>query len=131
MSLSVNINMPKLREAIEASWGKDTAYLNTYEQGNPALGNCYPTARVVQHFFPQMEIVEGQVWTGKAMEKHFWNLLVVGGVEYHLDLSWQQFPYGSAVKEYRVRDRKTLGDSEATIKRVELLLKRVKEYLQI
>lgn len=123
------VNLPQLREAIEVSWGVDTAYLQAQEKDNPALGNCYPTSRVVQHFFPQTEIVEGTVWTGKAAEKHFWNLLVVDGVEYHIDLTWQQFPNGSVVKEYKIRDRETLGDSEATVKRVELLLGRVNRYL--
>lgn len=122
--------MPQLREAIEASWKPDTAYLGVSEEGNPALGNCYPTSRVVQHFFPKMEIVEGQVWTGTSTEKHFWNLLVSDGVEYHIDLSWQQFPHGSVVKEFKIRDRETLGDGEQTLKRVELLLGRVIHYLQ-
>ena len=126
----MTVSMTKLREAIEASWGVDTAYLHVNEKGNPALGNCYPTSRVIQHFFPKMEIVEGQVWTGKKLEKHFWNLLIVDGMEYHIDLSWRQFPHGSVVKEYKIRDRKTLGDSEATIKRVELLLNRVKNFLE-
>jgi len=121
--------MLRLREALEASWKLDTAYLHVHENGNPALGNCYPTSRVVQHFFPQMEIIEGQVWTGKQMEKHFWNVLISDSGEYHLDLTWQQFPHGSVVKEYRVRDRNTLNDSESTIKRVDLLLDRVKEFI--
>jgi hypothetical protein len=125
------IGMPKLREALEASWGVDTAYLRAEEKGNPALGNCYPTSRVVQHFFPQTEIVEGQVWTGKGTEKHFWNVLIVDSIEYHLDFTWQQFPHGSVIKEYKVRDRKTLGDSEATIKRVELLMDRINKYLKV
>jgi hypothetical protein len=124
------VSMPRLREAIEASWGVDTAYLQAEEKGNPALGNCYPSSRVVQHFFPQTEIVEGQVWTGKATEKHFWNMLIIDDVEYHIDLTWQQFPHGSVVKEYKVRDRHTLGDGEVTIKRVELLLSRVNRFLE-
>jgi len=122
--------MTRLREAIEASWGVDTAYLGAHEEGNPALGNCYPTSRVVQHFFPKMEIVEGIVWTGKQDEKHFWNILTSDGIEYHIDLTWQQFPYGSIIKEYKVRDRKTLGDSEPTIKRIDTLLGRVNRFLE-
>lgn len=125
-----NVTMLRLREAIEASWGADTAYLQVQQDGNPELGNCYPTARVVQYFFPQTEIIEGQVWTGVAIEKHFWNLLTSDGNECHIDLTWQQFPPGSVVKEYKVRDRKTLGDSEPTIKRVETLLARVSKHLQ-
>jgi hypothetical protein len=123
------VSLLQLREALEASWQPDTAYLDAYVEGNPAYGNCYQTSRVVQHFFPKTEIVEGQVWTGKKLEKHFWNLLIVDGDEYHIDLSWQQFPNGSVVKECKIRDRETLGDGEVTIKRVELLLSRVQKYL--
>lgn len=126
-----DISMPDLRAAIEASWGVDTAYLQAEEKGNPALGNCYPTSRVVQYFFPQAEIIEGHVWTGKATEKHFWNMVAVDGVEYHIDLTWQQFPHGSVVKEYKIRDRQSFGDSEATTARVELLLSRVKQFLSV
>jgi len=121
--------MARLREAIEASWGQDTAYLQAYEEGNPALGNCYPTSRVVQYFFPRMEITYGTVWTGKQEEGHFWNVLIEDGIEYHIDLTWQQFPHGSIVKGYAIRDRETLGDSEATLKRVDTLLRRVVHYL--
>ena len=124
------VTMIRLREAIEASWGVDTAYLGAHEEGNPALGNCYPTSRVVQHFFPKMEIVEGIVWTGKKDEKHFWNMLISDGIEYHVDLTWQQFPHGSIVKEYKIRDRETLGDSEPTIKRIDTLLGRVDRFLE-
>lgn len=124
-----NITMIKLREALEASWGVDTAYLQAGEEGNPALGNCYPTSRVVQYYFPKMEIVEGQVQTDRGMEKHFWNMLIVDGNEYHIDLTWQQFHHGSTIKEYKVRDRETLGDSGRTIERVNTLLNRVKNYL--
>lgn len=121
--------MTHLREALEAVWKPDTAYLQVEEKGNPALGQCYPTSRVVQLFFPELEIVEGQVWTGKSMEKHFWNVLIVNGEEYHIDFTWQQFSLGSSVKSYKIRNRETLGDGEETMKRVDLLHSRVKEYL--
>ena len=98
-------------------------------KGNPAYGNCYPTSRVVQYFFPETEILKGKVWTGKKEEIHFWNLLVVNGNQYHIDLSWQQFPHGSVIKEYKILDRNKLGDGEETIKRIELLLSRVRQHL--
>lgn len=69
------MDMVKLREALEASWDEKTSYLNVVERGNPALGQCYPSSRIVQIFFPDVEIVEGQVWTGISNEKHFWNVL--------------------------------------------------------
>jgi hypothetical protein len=122
-------DMVNLREALEASWDFRTANHHVSEARNPALGQCYPTSRVVQILFPETEIVEGQVQTNKGIEKHFWNVLVGDGATYHIDFTWQQFPSGSSVKSYKVRNRNTLGDSQGTIDRVELLLKRVEDYL--
>jgi hypothetical protein len=119
----------QLREALEASWSKETAYLAVKKKGNPALGQCYPTSRVVQHYFPDTEIIKGVVWNGKEIETHFWNGLKANGILYHIDLSWQQFPAGSVVKSFRILDRNTLGDSEATVKRCKLLLEKVANYL--
>src|SRR6478672_11656621 len=113
-------SMLELREALEASWDTATSYGGVSETGNPALGQCYPTSWVVQQFFSEVEIVEGEVWTGKTVEKHF-----------HIDFSWRQFPAGSAVRSFKIRDRETLGDGPATIKRRELLLERVTSYLAV
>lgn len=124
------IDLPHLREALEASWDEKTSYLAVKKAGNPALGQCYPTSRVVQHFFPDTEIVKGKVWNGKEIETHFWNILKVKDDLYHIDLMWQQFPQGSKVREYTILDRNQLGDSEPTIKRCELLFERVNRYLQ-
>lgn len=121
--------MVQVREALERSWGAETAYERASRPGVPALGQCYPTARVLQMLFPALEIVEGTVWTGMKSEKHFWNLLAVDCMEYHLDLTWQQFPPESEVRDWHVRDRETLDDGPATIERVDLLLRRVKACL--
>ena len=123
------VSMTRLRAAVEASWGKDTAYLHAYEMGNPALGNCYPTSRVVQHFFPEVEIAQGTVWTGEQQEKHFWNVLIGEGRHDHIDLTWQQFPHGSILRDYVIRARETLEDSDATKLRTQLLLERVMHHL--
>lgn len=121
--------MIRLREALAASWDRKTAYLEAEQAGNPALGQCYPTCRVVQHYYPATEVIKGIVWTGTSEEIHFWNGLPVGNDWYHIDLSWQQFPVGSIVREFTVLDRQNLGDSEATLRRCELLLKRVENHL--
>jgi len=120
----------KPRETIEASWDEQTAYLGVKQEGNPALGNCYPTSWVVQHFFPETEIIKGRVWNGTEEETHFWNGLMAGGTMYHIDLSWQQFPAGSSVRSHEVLDRNNLGDGEDTIRRCKLLLSRVTNYLE-
>ena len=106
-----------------ARW-RITSFLQT-RAGNRAFGQCYPTARVVQWFFSEVEIACGDVWTGTCAECHFWNVRIVGNTIEHIDLSWQQFPPGSTVQKFEVLDRMTLGDSPATIDRCELLLRRV------
>lgn len=121
--------MLRLREALEASWDKRTAYAAVEKPGNPAAAQCYPTARVVQHYYPATEIIKGKVWTGESEEIHFWNGLRVGDEWYHIDLSWSQFPPGSVVRDFLVLDRHDLGDSEATLERCALLLKRVEAFL--
>ena len=121
--------MLRLREALEASWDKQTSYQNVEQAGNRAYGQCYPTSRVIQHFYPAAEIVNGNVWTGEREEVHFWNALPVGDAWFHIDLSWQQFPAGSVVREFVILDRRNAGDSEATVQRCALLLTRVETYL--
>ncbi|WP_069881847.1 hypothetical protein [Bosea sp. BIWAKO-01] len=122
--------MLRMREALEASWDGQTAYRAAVKPGNPAFGQCYPTSRVVQHYFPETEIIKGKVWTGESEETHFWNGLRVGEEWYHIDLSWQQFPTGSTIRDFVVLDRKMLGDTESTLRRCALLLDRVRRHLQ-
>lgn len=119
------IDVERLRAALTASWDRDTAYLKVHQDGNPALGQCYPTARVVQWFFPEFEIARGEVWTGAGLETHFWNARKVREEIEHLDLSWSQFPPGSRVVSFELLDRTDLGDSPPTVTRCELLLHRV------
>ena len=121
--------MLRLREALAASWDKRTAYLEVELVGNPALGQCYPTSRVVQRYYPETEIIKGKVWTGETADVHFWNGLRVGDDWYHIDLSWQQFPAGSVIQEFSILERQELNDSQATMQRCELLFKRVDDYL--
>jgi hypothetical protein len=121
--------MLRLREALEASWDGLTAYGAVEKVGNAPLGQCYPTARVVQHYYPSTEIIKGKVWTGEREEIHFWNGLPAGDKWYHIDLSWNQFPAGSVVREFVVLDRHDFGDGEAALERCALLLKRVEAYL--
>jgi hypothetical protein len=122
--------MVHVREALERSWSPETAYEGASRPGLPAFGQCYPTARVLQVFFPALEIVEGIVWTGTQAEKHFRNVLVVADLDYHLDLTWQQFPAGSDIREWRLRARESLNDGPATVERVDLLLRRVRAHLE-
>lgn len=113
----------RLARALEASWDARTAYRGITQAGNPAFGQCYPTARVVQWFHPEYDVAKGEVWTGTRVEQHFWN--VRGADAQVLDLSWQQFPAGSVVRDFVLLDRTAFGDSAATVARCALLLERV------
>jgi hypothetical protein len=119
------ISLPQLQSALEASWSPSTAYGGAFEPGNPALGQCYPTARVVQFFFPRFDIAAGDVDTGSAIEAHFWNIDRASKPAEHVDLTWQQFPDPSRKLGFRVLDRHRFGDSPQTVLRCRALLQRV------
>jgi hypothetical protein len=119
------VSLARLTSALEASWDSRTAYLGAWRSGNPALGQCYPTARVVQWFFPHFEIASGEVDTGPTLECHFWNIDPECNPPVHVDLTWQQFGQGSKVRQFKILDRHALGDSPPTIERCQLLLGRV------
>lgn len=125
----MKVEMTQLREALEASWDDKTSYKGVNTKGNAPLGQCYSTSRVLQLFFPKAEIVEGEVWTGETVEKHFWVILECDECRCHLDFTWQQFPESSIVKSWKIRDRENLNDGEETIRRVSILHERVVEYL--
>lgn len=127
--LGAPVTLERLRAAIEAGWDALTAYQGAVRSGNPAFGQCYPTARVVQWFFPELEIAGGEVDTGAGTEWHFWNVREDGEAIRHVDLSWQQFPRGSAVRDFRLLDREALNDSPPTVERCALLLERVFAHL--
>jgi hypothetical protein len=124
------VSLPRLRSALEASWDRRTAYLGAHRRGNPALGQCYPTSRVVQWFFPKLEIACGEVETGPALETHFWNIDLECSPARHVDLTWQQFSEGSKVVRFQILDRHALNDSPPTVARCELLLERVLRKLE-
>jgi len=119
------VSLPQLRTALEASWDRRTAYLEVHQPANIALGQCYPTSRVVQWFFPKFEIVSGEVDTGTRIEAHFWNVDPAAEPAEHIDLTWQQFPQRSKILRFKPLDRLDLNDSPPTIARCQLLLNRV------
>jgi hypothetical protein len=121
----MRVDLASLAAALETSWDRRTAYGGVAEPGNPALGQCYPTSRVVQFFYPQTEIACGEVWTGSGTECHFWNVSGSGDAAEWIDLTWQQFPPRSRVRHFRLLDRHRLGDSPPTVERCALLLRRV------
>jgi hypothetical protein len=125
----MDVDLDRLAAALDASWDHRTAYRGLTRPGNPAFGQCYPTSRVVQFFYPETEIACGDVWTGSGTECHFWNVRGSGTDAEWIDLSWKQFPPGSSVQRFRLLDRRHLGDSPPTVERCALLLRRVLSHL--
>jgi hypothetical protein len=123
------VHLNRLAAALEASWDHRTAYRGITRPGNPAFGQCYPTSRVVQFFYPETEIARGDVWTGSGTECHFWNVRGSGSRAEWIDLSWKQFPPGSVVRRFELLDRRQYGDSPATLERCALLVRRVLSHL--
>ena len=122
---SPGVTLPQLTAALQASWDSRTAYRGASQSGNPAVGQCYPTSRVVQWFFPRFEIASGEVDTGSMLEWHFWNVDPACDPPVHVDLTWEQFGPGSKVRHFTILDPHSLGDSPPTIERCQLLLERV------
>jgi hypothetical protein len=123
------VSLPQLKCALEASWDRSTAYLRAEQSGNAALGQCYPTSRVVQWFFPHLEIASGAVDTGSGLEAHFWNIDPAEPSS-PIDLTWQQFADGSRIMSFEILDRHALNDSPQTLLRCRLLLARVLRRLE-
>ena len=124
-------NLLKLRQALEASWDEKTSYRAVKQDGNPSLGQCYPTSWLVQQYFPEMKIAKGKVWNGREEETHFWNVLDINGEKYHVDLTWRQFPHGSYVTSFNILDRNNLRDGQETVERCSTLQKRVEDKLRM
>lgn len=124
------VPLATLVDAFAACWDSRTAYAGAVRPGNPAWGQCYPTSRVVQWFRPELEIAKGEVWTGTSTEHHFWNVRGAGDDGEWIDLTWQQFPTGSTVRQFVILDRHALGDRPATQERCALLLSRVLAWLE-
>jgi hypothetical protein len=119
------VSLIELKAALVGSWDRRTAYGEVHQPGNAALGQCYPTSRVMQWFFPNLEIAWGEVDTGSALEAHFWNIDPASTPAEHVDLTWSQFAAGSRVVRFEIVDRHALNDSPPTIARCQLLLDRV------
>ena len=119
-------DLDALRSVLEASWDERTSYQGAMRGGNPAFGQCYPTAWLVQQFDPRMEIIRGTVEADDELHTHFWNALPTAQGLEHLDLTWQQFSAGARIRDFQLLRREDLGDSPETVARCQLLMCRVR-----
>lgn len=85
--------LSQIEQALRGSWGADTTCLDTkslmrWHQGNPAHGQCGPTALVVQDFLGGELLIAEVTGGDKEDEVHYWNRFV-GGID--IDLTREQF----------------------------------------
>lgn len=104
---------------LTSAWNSDTchpAFKSKYSDENPAAGQCLVTALAVQDEYG------GDIYDCKVgRSRHFYN--VVNGET--IDLTFNQFPENSVIKEPRIRDRKQLLSNKDTRDRYELLKSRM------
>lgn len=110
---------------LTSAWSKDTchpAYVNKWTEQNPAAGQCLVTALAVQDEYG------GDIYDCKVgHSRHFYNVVN----DEIVDLTFNQFPEGSEIKDKRKRDRKQLLANKETKQRYELLKSKMGETKQM
>jgi hypothetical protein len=110
-----------LAASVRAAWTAETAWIDQWDIGNPARGQCGTSTLVLQDEHGG-RVVRGLVHeTGRSAVPtvHYWNL--VGGR--HVDLTWQQFSSSAFVLRSHFVDRDELlvsrwfTDRYATLRR--------------
>jgi hypothetical protein len=119
-----------LARSLRASWDELTAYQGKFDPANPSAGQCYPTSRVVEWFYPDYEVVRGEVLTQAGIEQHFWNVRVGSVDAQKIDLSWDQFPPASTIVRFEFLFSNAFADSAGTQGRCLLLLTRALRHLR-
>ncbi|WP_314215827.1 hypothetical protein [Pseudarthrobacter equi] len=83
----------QIEQALRDSWGADTTCLDNkslvgWHQGNPAHGQCGPTALVVQDLLGGDLLIAEVTGGGEEDEVHYWNRFLCG---IEIDLTREQF----------------------------------------
>jgi len=87
------MSLDALAKILPLSWRADTAWIDDWDERNPARGQCGSTALVVQ------DLRGGTLMTGVVLDGahgrsvHYWNVLALGVT----DLTWQQFSTSARV----------------------------------
>lgn len=91
---------------VRATWDGDTAWIDDWDHGNPARGQCGTSSLVLQDEHGG-RLARGLVHdTGRSARPvvHYWNVLRGG----HVDLTWQQFSEWAFVIRWEPVDRAQL-----------------------
>lgn len=114
------INLNFLEKALKKSWRKDTCYgpmRKKYTRSNPAYGQCYCTALVINDYFGG-KIFEVEFPEGGG---HYWNL--IDGKE--IDLTRCQFDKNQKFPKPKIIGRKGTKNTKEYL----ILKRRVQRFL--
>lgn len=124
------IDLEVLRPIVRAAWGADTCDPHEdqdWHPGNPARGQCGPTALVVNDLLGG-ELILGEVYAGDAPAGyHHWNRLPDGR---EVDLTADQFHEGEVVVGATAY-RRPAGPPRRCREQYELLSRRVSAALKV
>ena len=91
----------EIAATIRSGWSAETAWIDDWNLGNPARGQCGTSALVLQDACGG-RVVRGLVHeTGRSATPtvHYWNVLD----DRHVDVTWQQFsPWAFVLRAERV-----------------------------
>jgi hypothetical protein len=94
-------SLNRLASILPRVWCCDTAWIDDWDERNPARGQCGTTALVVQDLYGGA-LATGIVNNGSDdLAVHYWNVLSTGPV----DLTWQQFAPSAQVLRCQPVDR--------------------------
>ena len=127
------VNIATIKRALEQAWCKETSFLpDDWSSDNPARGQCVVTALIVQDYLGG-DIIRYEVIGAGIQEKDYANVLSDGNV---IELTESQYPKDITkilapvnLKGFPSIREKRLAEAN-TRKRYELLLDRVKSYLE-
>lgn len=127
-------DLQKIRAILQKGWSRDTSYVigTEYDGSVRSLGQCYVTARVLQHVFG-WEILHSFADSPEddKTTNHFWNRLPCG---LEVDLTSDQMGgdgiYPVEWIEGKPRRFKPLGKCKSINPRLRRLLKRVEQPLR-
>lgn len=117
-----NVHASDLAAVLARAWKADSAWIDDWDDRNPARGQCGSTALVVQ------DLCGGSLMTGIVLDRsfarhvHYWNVL--GGDP--VDLTWHQFPGPARIVRSERVERGLLLRGAWFTDRYELLRARVR-----
>lgn len=90
---SKHININRFENILKKAWSKESSYYHTFDENNPALGQCAVTALVVNDYFGGEIVWCEAVQPDGQKISHYFNKINSDEV----DLTRSQFPEGTII----------------------------------